>query len=255
LAVGDPKARLESGILFVLSYVVWGSLEDRHLIAELKSVVTSMNVPNRTLRFSEPPIEEIRRQIKQSGEICVSGVSLFRFIPMFFDPNITDALDDNANLKLILADPDSAAPGMASFRSEHGVTAEIEKDRILGVLKYLMHHMSQHPEQKIEIRTCPYLPPYSIRIITSRDQLTKPYVHARLLPFRSPSLFGPFILPDANADAESVQFFAAQFQHLWDASKKIDPIDPRWAPAEKRAEPNAEKERRSDEQSPKPHPN
>jgi hypothetical protein len=210
---------LASGILLTMSFVVWAALANRHAMTNLKASVERLQSPNQILRFAEYPDPSIRSQIRAAKEISLSGLSMFRFFPVFF-ADIEEALRTGATLRVLLTDPHSAAVEMASFRSEMNLTPEIERQRILGTMTFLAHQISQLPNTKIEVRLCPYLPPYSITIINPADSNAKAYCHARLLPFRSPSLKAPLIIPDPNHDSLWFQFFESQFQKLWDASSQ-----------------------------------
>jgi hypothetical protein len=192
-----------------------------------------LNWPNRILQFGPPEEASIREQIRQAKGISVSGVSLFRFVPMFFEDikqslgdKATQALGNGASLNLILANPYSAAVEMAAFRADDGITAEVERKRIITTVTYLGIYLTQYPDAKIKVRVCPYLVPFSIRIFVPSDPRVERRCRARLTPFKTPSLNAPRIISGDHTDAKWFQYFSDQFQRLWEASDEIDPRDP-----------------------------
>lgn len=115
-----------AGVLVVVSFVVWTSVESRHEISELKGLIRGSQLSNQLVRFAEYPEAGIGSQVRQAREICLSGVSLFRFVPLYF-ADIKEALRNGAVLKIVIADPDSAAVDMASFRSDDGLSPQLER--------------------------------------------------------------------------------------------------------------------------------
>lgn len=197
---------LAAGILIVISSAIWSSLENRHEITDLKGLIQKSRLPNQILRFAEFPEAGIGEQVRQAKELCLSGVSLFRFFPMYY-VDIKEALRKGATLKVVIADPDSAAVEMASFRSDDGLSPEMERQRISEVLDFIKQQMSKRPTPNLEVRICPYLVPYSIVILTPFDSKAKPYCHARLFPFRTSPQRAPLITPDPQTDEAWFHFF------------------------------------------------
>lgn len=212
---------LASGILLLISYAVWTTLVNRRAMTELTSYIEDTQWPSQILRFAEFPNNEIRDLLRVAKEISLSGLSFYRFFPLFFD-DIKYALLNGAVLRVILADPNSGVAEMASFRSDTQTKPETERQRILNTLQFLSQQISMLPGIKIELRKCPYLAPYAITIVVPADPQAQIYCHARILPFRSPSLKAPVVMPNPDSDKLWFEFFLSQFENLWSASTKID---------------------------------
>lgn len=212
---------LASGVLLLISSAVWTTLANRWALAELTSCLERTQWPSQILRFAEFPNNEIRARLRVAKEISLSGMSFYRFFPLFFD-DIKHALLHGAVLRVILGDPDSAVVEMASFRSDTHCMPETERQRILDTMQFLQNQKSQLPDVKIELRKCPYLAPYAIAIVVPADARAQTYCHARILPFRSPSLKAPVVMPDPDIDKVWFEFFSSQFESLWGASSRVD---------------------------------
>jgi hypothetical protein len=221
------KARFEllaSGILLTISFSVWAALANRHAIGELKLYIQQLRRPNPILRFAEFPDGSIKNELRAAKEISLCGLSMYRFFPMYF-VDIEEALSKGATLRVLLLDPDSDAVEMASFRSDTHLSVELERQRIIGTINFLRHRISELPNVKIEVRMYRYLAPYSIITVLPSDSQSKGYCHARILPFRTPALRAPLIIPDPDADAAWFKFFSDQFESLWNASSETSRRD------------------------------
>jgi hypothetical protein len=126
---GVPRFEfLASAILILISSVMWTTLTNRHTLAELSTCIEKIQSPNQILEFAKFPNSEIRVCIRNAKEISLSGLNFLRFFHLFFD-DVEYALRNGGFLKVIVGDPDSGIPEMASFRSGTNTNAEIERQR------------------------------------------------------------------------------------------------------------------------------
>jgi hypothetical protein len=222
----DLKGRLEQSAKIPIGAT--SARSDRELVEEMLALVRGLQkaslgrlpTADGILRFAEYPDNVLRPKLRAANEISLSGLNMFRFLPMFFG-DIEEALDNGAKLRVLLADPDSFAVEMASFRSESRLTPDIERKRILGSIEFLKHQIGLHPTADMQLKLSSYLAPYSITVLRSGDPEVKAYCHARLLPFRRTSLRAPVIIPDPETDPAWFEFFEGQFEQLWDAASLI----------------------------------
>lgn len=99
---------------FVISFGIWASLENRHEISELKEKIETLTWPNAILSFADCPDNAVRDHLRHAKRISLSGLSFYRFIPMYSN-DLLESLLNVATLEIILSDPASDAVKMASF--------------------------------------------------------------------------------------------------------------------------------------------
>jgi hypothetical protein len=222
----DMKGRVEQAARIPVE--VPRTRSDRDLMEETLALVRGLQktslgrlpAADGILRFAEYPDNVLGPNLRSAGEIALSGLNMFRFLPMFWT-DIEEALKNGAKLRILLADPESSAVEMASFRSESRLTQDIERKRILGSIEFLKHQIGLHATADIQLKVSSYLPPYSIAVLRPRDPQLKAYCHARILPFRRTSLRAPVIIPDPDTDSAWFGFIQGQFEEMWDAASPV----------------------------------
>jgi hypothetical protein len=222
----DLKGRLERSAKLPAEATPMRS--DRELIEETLALVRGLQkaslgrlpTASAILRFAEYPDTLVRPNLRAAKEISLSGLSMFRFLPMFFG-DIEEALKNGAKLRVLLSDPDGPVVEMASFRSDSRLTPDLERKRILGSIDFLKHQIGLNPTADIQLKISSYLAPYAITVVKSGDPQMKAYCHARLLPFRRTSMRAPLIIPDPDDDSAWFEFFENQFEQLWDAASLV----------------------------------
>lgn len=209
---------LASTILFTLSFVLFASLVNRKTIQLLENSIKGSKSSGLLTSAYTLPDENTKARIRNASEICLSGISLFRFIPLY-QPDIEEAINNGAKVKILLSQPSGAATQMCTYRSSTRTSAEVTQQRIESIIDLLKNISKKLPDGAIKIRLHDYLAPYSILILNPRDKRAKAFCHARLLPFRESSLKAPLIIPDPIVDSYWFDFINSQFTLMWEASK------------------------------------
>lgn len=211
---------LAACILLTLSFSVFGSLANRWALGNLEDRLQSMQPHRQLIRMPSLQDRSIGNDILGAKDIALSGISLFRLLNLY-TTEIRETLEQGAKIRIILLDPDGAAVKMASLRSSAGTPNEVAIQRIRDTVGLLERLKESVPEAAIEIRILDFLAAYSLMILKPRDSSKNVYCHARILPFRTPSLRAPIINPDPNDDQLWAQFIFDQFEKMWEVSKSL----------------------------------
>nr|WP_281720669.1 hypothetical protein [Nitrosomonas nitrosa] len=167
------------------------------------------------------PLEPVAREfIRESKQIDIEGLSLFRFVEAFFH-DFVYAAKNGALVRAVLVDPTSPALEMVAFRSLSKAAKEVQKQRILNTLNTLIRVNKVSGTQAVQARTLNYMPPYGITTYHHNDK-DKSICQVRLYTFRTPTSDAPTIFSDPKFNPVWFKVFTQQFNLMWNESVQWD---------------------------------
>jgi hypothetical protein len=168
-----------------------------------------------TLQELIPLEPEHRDFIRESREVCVLGLTLYRYVESYIH-DLADALKDGANLRVILPEAQPYIINMISFRSVSGASSEEQRDRIERTIRTLQRIQRISGASSITLKTINYLTPYGITVYHNRKRPAESVCQVRLTTFKTPTPAAPAILTRADTNDGWFSFFVEQFELMWD---------------------------------------
>lgn len=219
LGIVDYKVILPT-ILLVNTYILYNHLRDKSTLDNIQEHFKRSQQNRSKVQFSDPPDELTRELFMRSKEIRLSGVSLFRFLPMNY-LQIEKSLSEGAAVKIIVMNPESDAASLLEYRSPSNTPVSVQKSRIADTINFVMRWKEKLPTANIKIKTIDYLSPYSLTLLTPSDSKKHDFCYIRLFPFKAPSLCAPAMVFTSEVDEELFHYFYDQFEKMWDAGTEI----------------------------------
>lgn len=162
--------------------------------------------------MSDVPDETTRTLLRGASKISLSGISLFRFLPMFH-LDLNNAIEKGGVVRILLCNPAGAVPSMLALRSPSQTAVDKQRRRIEDSIDFVTNWQLRARKGAIELRVIDYLPSCSITLIEHPD--TDPYCFARIFPFGSPSLNAPALIPGFRTQRGLYDFVLGQFSSMW----------------------------------------
>lgn len=174
---------------------------------------------DRELFYELKPLQPILRDyIKASQEICVQGISLYRYIP-HYRTEFARALQKGVNLRVILVHPNSAAVEMSAFRSSSQASAQLQRDDILRTLETLRSLKNHIANARVEVRLLDYMPGFGITVYKHHTDEGLSVCEVHLYPFKTSASYAAAIGPHPIFHKHWFAYFSDQFERMWNAAE------------------------------------
>lgn len=206
---------IASAILAALALTITGIISIKRIIGE-RSTKKIDYLPVETYSV---PTEEYIRKFGEAKEICIFGISLYRFFGMI-SFQLENALSSGGTVRIVLMTPEGQAIKLLSQRSRQGTAWEVEKFRVEQTISAIERLALRYPKAKLELRTIDYIPMFGITILKSRFPNENPNIYLKHLPFKQPTQVAPTILP---SEGKWSTYFITEFENVWDSSERILP--------------------------------
>lgn len=183
-----------------------------------KSKVILQDQETVLLSTLKPLAIEQRALIRDSREVLVVGINLFRFFPAF-QLEFRQMLERGGIVRVVLCDPEGAAMKMAALRSESRTPEETQRQRTREALKLLSLWKSNSPKSDIEVRLLDYLLPFAITIMKPANESTLPRCLVRINAFRASTTTAMALDIEPKNNPRWFDFFTGQFEKMWEAAE------------------------------------
>jgi len=204
-------------ILVTLAILTLGLLDSRRSTKRLDNVLNNLEKHKSLLKLVELPGSEFRETLRYGGKISLLGLTLFKFVPAH-RVDLEHALNNGAELRLILISPGGYAIQMASFSSPSGTSAETENQHVQSTIETLRNMQNRLPNAQIQLRLIDYLPHFAITLVESKQGRSKNHCFVRIIPFRKSTLESSAIEPHPLHDEFWFEYFSSQFEDIWNAA-------------------------------------
>jgi hypothetical protein len=210
--------------LGTLALLAISTLGSRHQIDELRTSVRSLTATvgdtiradvaaDRFLAVKAPPLDD---ELRAADDIGLVGVTLSRTVRELAG-TIERRLRAGATLRVVVIDPDSAAPLDAVARTLGITSPDLYRPRITSTIEILDHLATRSGGSgRIEVRLLPFVPAFGMYLIDPRETDGRVYVelyqHRSLEP-------NPCFSLRSERDRHWYTFFVNQFDILWDSAR------------------------------------
>lgn len=164
---------------------------------------------------------ELRKLLGGSSEFWAWGTTFQGHVP-YLKQLLEQALNREAKLKFLLIEPRSSAVAMAAFRAglssagQLNATLEANLRQIYGLIPL------SRPEM-VELRVVDYLGPYTMYIFDRYSRSGQMLLHISSFHGRDP-WDRPTLSLTRSGNTAWFEYFAHQFQRVWDVSKPYAPV-------------------------------
>jgi len=224
---------LLAGIATSLGILSFGLIRDRlnrdalaKQIGELKKSLPDQ--PSAMAFFR--PMRDFDIRLKNATQIDLCGVSLTNTINTHFS-TLRTRLEEGANLRILIIDPESHAVEMTSERSTNPKDTLYYRHRLESTFRDLTYLFKfaddmKHKKKKskvgnLSIRILSYAPSFGITSLDARKD--SGIVHVEVFPhkfgFKTPPMF---VLTPEN-DKDWYVYFIEQYEQMWKTAKPWDP--------------------------------
>jgi hypothetical protein len=210
--------------LGTLALLAISNLGSRHQIDELRTSVRSLAATvgdtmradvaaDRYLAVKAPPLDD---ELRAADDIGLVGVTLSRTVRELAG-TLERRLRAGATLRVVVIDPDSAAPLDAVARTLGITSPDLYRPRIAATIEILNHLASRSGGAgRIEVRLLPFVPAFGMYLIDPREWdgrvFVELYQHRSLEP-------NPCFALRSERDRHWYTFFVNQFDVLWDSAR------------------------------------
>jgi len=168
------------------------------------------------------PLEpEHRGYIRGSDEVCVLGLTLYRYIESYVH-DLAEAIRNGTRLRVILPQMEPYIVDMISFRSVSGATSHDQRQRIENTIRTLQRIKKRSGTSNVELRLINYVSPYGITIYKLRKKPQESLCQVRLNTFKTETPSAPTILTKATIKDGWFEFFSQQFELMWENSDSFE---------------------------------
>lgn len=209
-----------SGILVILTHIVYNNINEKRTLERLLIHLESTKKKASPIRFSELPNELTRKQFSSSKEIKLLGVSLFRFLPVYYQ-DIEKSMAQGGSLRIILMDPNSSHTRLIGVRSPSGTPHSVQVQRINDTIDFIKRWKNKNKALDIKVVGIDYLPSFSLSILMPSDSGLSAFSYMRMFPFKTPSLNAPAIAITSDTEPDLFSYFDCQFESMWSSGTEI----------------------------------